>query len=125
MFLFQSVRLTALRDYSNYIEEIVVRTVNAKGEEVVGRSTISEQEDVFDNLDELCQSAAVLEKSVEIINQWISKQLKVVYAVPVFSNKEKQNRKAAGEEFIHVVPISPVTSFFTTAVLKFQEHGTI
>lgn len=125
MFLFQSVRLTALRDYSNYIEEIVVRTVNAKGEEVVGRSTISEQEDVFDNLDELCQSATVLEKSVKIINQWISKQLKVVYAVPVYSNKEKQNRKAAGEEFIHVVPISPVTSFFTTAVLKFQEHGTI
>ena len=121
-YLSDKIQTTALREYSHFIRKIRIERyleVSDKSETIT--IDIDSQESLTETLDSISNIPDIRNKLVEIVVEYINKQIKVVYGVPTISEyEEKHNTTPVSNK---IVPVNTVIAFFTLTARIYQTLG--
>ena len=121
-YLSDKIQTTALREYSHFIRKIrIERYLEGSDKSETITIDIDSQESLTETLDSLSNVPELRNKLIEIVVEYINKQIKVVYGVPTISEyEEKHNASPVSNK---IVPINTVIAFFTLTARIYQTLG--
>lgn len=121
-YLSDKIQTTALREYSHFIRKIrIERYLEGSDKSETITIDIDSQESLTETLDSISNIPDIRNKLVEIVVEYINKQIKVVYGVPTISEyEEKHNTTPVSNK---IVPINTVIAFFTLTARIYQTLG--
>lgn len=121
-YLSDKIQTTALREYSHFIRKIrIERYLEGSDKSETITIDIDSQESLTETLDSISNVPEIRNKLVEIVVEYINKQIKVVYGVPTISEyEEKHNTTPVSNK---IVPINTVIAFFTLTARIYQTLG--
>ena len=121
-YLSDKIQTTALREYSHFIRKIrIERYLEGYDKSETITIDIDSQESLTETLDSISNIPDIRNKLVEIVVEYINKQIKVVYGVPTISEyEEKHNTTPVSNK---IVPINTVIAFFTLTARIYQTLG--
>lgn len=121
-YLSDKIQTTALREYSHFIRKIrIERYLEGSDKSETITIDIDSQESLTETLDSISNIPDIRNKLVEIVVEYINKQIKVVYGVPTISEyEEKHNTTPISNK---IVPINTVIAFFTLTARIYQTLG--
>ena len=121
-YLSDKIQTTALREYSHFIRKIrIERYLEGSDKSETITIDIDSQESLTETLDSISNVPEIRNKLVEIVVEYINKQIKVVYGVPTISEyEEKHNTTPISNK---IVPINTVIAFFTLTARIYQTLG--
>lgn len=121
-YLSDKIQTTALREYSHFIRKIrIERYLEGSDKSETITIDIDSQESLTETLDSLSNVPELRNKLIEIVVEYINKQIKVVYGVPTVSEyEEKHNTTPVSNK---IVPINTVIAFFTLTARIYQTLG--
>lgn len=121
-YLSDKIQTTALRGYSHFIRKIrIERYLEGSDKSETITIDIDSQESLTETLDSISNIPDIRNKLVEIVVEYINKQIKVVYGVPTISEyEEKHNTTPISNK---IVPINTVIAFFTLTARIYQTLG--
>lgn len=121
-YLSDKIQTTALREYSHFIRKIrIERYLEGSDKSETITIDIDSQESLIETLDSLSNVPELRNKLIEIVVEYINKQIKVVYGVPTISEyEEKHNASPVSNK---IVPINTVIAFFTLTARIYQTLG--
>ena len=121
-YLSDKIQTTALREYSHFIRKIrIERYLEGSDKSETITIDIDSQESLTETLDGISNVPEIRNKLVEIVVEYINKQIKVVYGVPTISEyEEKHNTTPVSNK---IVPVNTVIAFFTLTARIYQTLG--
>ena len=121
-YLSDKIQTTALREYSHFIRKIrIERYLEGSDKSETITIDIDSQESLTETLDSISNIPDIRNKLVEIVVEYINKQIKVVYGVPTISEyEEKHNTTPVSNK---IVPVNTVIAFFTLTARIYQTLG--
>lgn len=121
-YLSDKIQTTALREYSHFIRKIrIERYLEGSDKSETITIDIDSQESLTETLDSISNIPDIRNKLVEIVVEYINKQIKVVYGVPTISEyEEKYNTTPVSNK---IVPVNTVIAFFTLTARIYQTLG--